>query len=226
MEKNDLIRKKIKNEENQQIADKIIKTADITLQAIEKEHNIEQMIKQEEEQRQENKLKEIENMIEFEEEKKKELNREYIQKELESEILLQTQEHELELKKTQQEASKKLLDSRNKLKNSLIQMRKKFKTKESTLKSKLLKVRNEVANTVSNSYKNGEMERCKEAMTDTELRLAYCKINLTDNPFNYMKCIDENDFCSICCENEFGEMIVEKRKKCITTLCLKHNIIT
>ena len=61
--------------------------------------------------------------------------------------------------------------------------------------------------------KKGDMKKCKNIKNQTG-RDNYCNENLKDNFYLNIDCKKETDFCTICCENEFGEMHQKEREIC------------
>ena len=218
-EKHEIIENKLNEDEKYKLTRKIIESADITYQALQRETTIEEMIKKEEEMKEVERQSKLEKMITIEEEKQKKLTRTFKEKEIETETLLETQEHEMRLKKLKEDAAKKLLIQREKLKKDINEMRKKSQLQEAHLTSKLLQVRNEIASSVKDANKKGSLDNCKRGLESDELRVEYCRIKFHDDYINFMKCDDEIDFCATCCEREFGQMFVNLRKECLTTLC-------
>ena len=61
--------------------------------------------------------------------------------------------------------------------------------------------------------KKGEMKKCKNIKNQND-RDNYCNKNLIGNVYLNIDCKKETDFCTICCENEFGEMHQKEREIC------------
>jgi hypothetical protein len=226
-EKQDLISKKLSEDEKNKLTKKIIESADITYQAFQREMKLEEMIKKEEEIKEKERQERLTKLIVLEEEKKKKMAETLKEKELETQTLLETQEHQLQLKKLKQEAAQKLLFKRNKLKQTIAQMRKKSQLEEAKLTSKLLQVRNDIATSVKDANKKGNIDNCKRGLESEENRKEYCRVKFYNDYVNFSKCDDEIDFCSTCCEREFGQMYLNLRKECLTNICstISENLI-
>ena len=59
--------------------------------------------------------------------------------------------------------------------------------------------------------KKGDMKQCKDTKNQQE-RDNYC--NHIENIYLNLDCKKETDFCTICCENEFGDMHQKEREIC------------
>jgi hypothetical protein len=220
-EKQDLISKKLSEDEKNKLTKKIIESADITFKAFQEETKLEDMIKKEEELKEEERRERLTKLITLEERKKKKMAETFKEKELETQTLLETQEQQIQLKKLKLEAGQKLLIKRNKLKKTISDMRKKSKIEEAKLTSKLLQVRNDIASSVKDASKKGDMENCKRGLESADKRKEYCRVKFHNEYLNSSKCDDEIDFCPTCCEKEFGSMYMNLRKECISNICSK-----
>jgi len=76
-----------------------------------------------------------------------------------------------------------------------------------------------MAQKMNNIYKDGDKQKCVRAMAEEQTRVNYCTANFSDDFVQYSDCKDTDEFCTFCCEAEFGEMLVEKRGACIKELC-------
>jgi hypothetical protein len=61
--------------------------------------------------------------------------------------------------------------------------------------------------------KKGDMKKCKLIKNQRD-RDNYCNKNFVENIYLNLDCKKESDFCTICCENEFGEMHQKEREIC------------
>ena len=97
-------------------------------------------------------------------------------------------------------------------------MRKKAKRNGDKLKQQLMSMRMSMAKEMNNSYKDGDQQKCVNAMKDDQSRLNYCTANFSDY-IKFSQCKSNDEFCELCCENEYGEMHMDKRNKCIKEIC-------
>jgi hypothetical protein len=142
------------------------------------------------------------------------------EKELEDQYNLKTVAAEQQLQKIRDQAAKEVTIKRSELKSAVLKMRKLAQRKKARLAQELQAVRYQMANDMNNMYKDGDMAKCKTAMASPQNRDAYCGVSFPDDYLKFNNCKSEDqDFCPICCENEFGNMHMDKRQVCIDTLC-------
>jgi hypothetical protein len=224
--KKELVQEKLKDEEADKLATKLADTADLTFTALQREETLEAMIKEEELQKEANRKEQLEKLIKQEEEKKNRIDQTIKEKEMETDLILEKEEHEKSINKAKQEAAVKLIESRKKLKLTLDKMKRKSKSEELALKNKLLKVRNELASTVASANKKGNEERCLAGVKDKSEIILYCQAKFSSQYIEYLKCIDPDEFCTTCCETEFGELYMNMRSSCLKNICYKTNNLT
>ena len=128
--------------------------------------------------------------------------------------LLQTLHKKQELEAIKINAKMSVQNQRNKLREKLNAIRKKFKRRKRLIEQDINLIRAEMAKNLMNANKNGDMMRCKNANGHKDKIRKYCNIEIVDNYVKNMECRDEGNFCYICCENEFGNMQMEKRGIC------------
>jgi len=71
-----------------------------------------------------------------------------------------------------------------------------------------------MANTLIKANKNGDWKICKKARNDKDQVNEYCNSNFVDNFIKNKECKEPENFCYVCCENEFGNMFLKKRDLC------------
>jgi hypothetical protein len=140
------------------------------------------------------------------------------ERELENQYQIKTKETQKEVEQIKESAMKEVINKRNKLKDKISEMRKKAKRKSAKLKQALLSMKMKMASEMSDVYKDGDQGKCLAAIKDEKMRLNYCTANF-DDIIKFSQCKDDDDFCQMCCEHEFGEMHMDHRNKCIKELC-------
>ncbi len=70
----------------------------------------------------------------------------------------------------------------------------------------------EISKSLLKASKEGCAEECNPDRPEKEI-LLYCKKNF-DNMFKLGECVKHESFCFVCCENEFGELHLDKRDNC------------
>jgi len=73
-----------------------------------------------------------------------------------------------------------------------------------------------MAGELMQANKLGDWRTCKKARTDKKGMLGYCNVNFTDDFSKNAECKDPENFCYVCCENEYGNMYLQRRDKCYT----------
>jgi len=161
-------------------------------------------------------------LLKKEKEKKDNLQRAVQEKEMEDQYNIKVRSAEDQIDKIKELAQKQVYVRRNKLKNKLLKMRKMSERKQADLQQKLKDVKLSMAQEMTNMYKLGDQNKCIQK--DDKGREAYCSNNFVDNYNKYDLCKSEdNFFCYVCCENEFGEMQMKRRESCVKNLCEKED---
>ena len=81
-----------------------------------------------------------------------------------------------------------------------------------------------MAEKLGKAAKLGQIEKCFIPSSETQvLAIKYCELNFSTDYEKFKDCkIDEN-FCYVCCENEFGDLHVVERDKCYNKCDKKSN---
>jgi hypothetical protein len=117
------------------------------------------------------------------------------------------------------------------LKKLIQNMKKKQQRKANSLAVKLQSVRNAMAQDMGKAYKKGSADKCKiigigtedgpgGSLERVEKRRHYCIANFSENFAMYQSCLDTDDFCHLCCDNEFGEFFQNDRDSCYAVSCM------
>ena len=64
------------------------------------------------------------------------------------------------------------------------------------------------------SAKLGDINYCKKGKFDRTYREEYCDKNYFEDYISNSDCKSDSDFCYMCCENEFGNMHIDRRDIC------------
>ena len=214
------MKKKVAQKEDEKINEVIKDTNKIALQAIQKEMNLEDMIRKEEAEREAREEKEIREAIEAEKRKSECLVKAIKERKLENQYNLRAKEAEEEVKHIKNVAAEQVNVRRSQLKNLIEDMRKKAERKKAKLKQQLQTVRNEMAQEMGKAYKKGDISRCEKGMKSDEDRKVYCSATFLEDFSNYSTCLEGGEeFCLICCETEFGDFYLGERQECIKSIC-------
>jgi hypothetical protein len=133
-------------------------------------------------------------------------------------------------KKIKKQAALEVSRRRLDLKALLEKMKKKQLRKKNSLAVKLQGVKNAMAQDLGKAYKKGKIESCKligngteegknGSLERVEKRKNYCTASFAENYLQYQNCLDTEDFCHVCCDNEFGEFYLNERESCYAASC-------
>lgn len=104
--------------------------------------------------------------------------------------------------------------ARFQFKQKMEKMRRAAERKRKEGKQKLNEVRTSMAAIVVNDNKVGNYSLCSPKQTETE-RTQYCTKNFVNEPDKLRDCnVSADDYCYVCCENEFGRNKQEFRDRC------------
>jgi len=229
-EAQDDVKKRAQKSEEKKLATHVTKTNAVALQAIQKEINIEEMIKNEEVERERKEEQLMNQRIEGEKDKQKCLVKAIKEKQLENQYNIRQKDTEKAVSNIKKAAAQAVVKRRADLKKLIANMKKKQLRKTNSLAVKLQTVRNSMASDMGKAYKKGSALVCKEigngtedgnggSLEKVEKRKHYCIASFSENYAMYQTCLDSDDFCHVCCDNEFGEFFMNDRESCYTASC-------
>ena len=102
------------------------------------------------------------------------------------------------------------------LRNKIQDILKKANRRKKSIENEIRVIRSKIAQNLAEANKSGNIDKCESGLKSKESRKTYCKENINDNYSKHHECEEENSFCYICCENEFGNMVMNKRDECYT----------
>ena len=149
------------------------------------------------------------------------------EKQLENQYNLRQKETTTAIQNIKKAAFHEVQVRRTNLKKLIEEMRSKQKRKTSGLSQKLQAVRYQMAEQMGKAYKKGNVNTCEkvgygtESKDKQEMRKHYCVANFSEDFVSYQTCLDGEDFCRICCDNEFGEFYMGERENCYSLSCVK-----
>jgi len=208
------LKKAVETNDESQLEKKVQKTESITMQAVKKELFLEEKIEREEKEREEMETIELQKQVEIEKKKNECLNNIIKQKEIEDQFNLAKEETEKEIENLKTEAKKDIQIKRFSMKQKILTMRKKNERKKNKLKQELMTVRTEMVDKIGKITKQGSDAICETTKNDITKINYYCENNFFDNYYKLSDCKDKDNFCYICCENEFGDVYIAERDKC------------
>jgi hypothetical protein len=218
------IKQKIEEKDENKIQSVIADTNKVALKAIQKEMNLEQMIKQEEEDKESREEKEIMFQIDQEKRKSECLALAIKERTIENQYNLRASEADEEVKKIKDETANQITVRRNQLNEGLKKLKQNSARKKMKLKQKLQNVRFEMAKEMGKAYKKGDASRCEKAMNSESDRKTYCSVAYVEDYSSYSTCIEGGEeFCQMCCETEFGDFYVNDRQSCLKKFCKNYS---
>jgi len=193
---------------------KISNTQNLALKAIKRELNIEKLLAQELRLKSELEARNLLSLKKQEQKKKDCLEKAFKDRELEDERMRDNKSAEDQIQRIKDEAKKEVEKKRNDLRNKLADIRKRFGRRKHQIEQDINVIRSQMAQNLLDANKNGDMMKCRQAYGIEDKINFYCNANLVDDFSKNVSCKDPNSFCYICCENEFGNMFMDKRDKC------------
>jgi hypothetical protein len=193
---------------------RIKKMQDLGFKVLDKELNIEMMLKKEEKQKEGLEYKNLLKKIRLEKKKKECMDKKIKERELEDKKLLDERSAEAEIKKQKKDLSFDIELKRAELKKQIEFMRRRAKRKRAALEQQLQNIKAKMAGNAMKANKMGLIQNCRRGKKSQKERMNYCDANFLDDFIKNSDCKIEDQFCYICCENEFGNMFLRKREEC------------
>jgi len=125
-------------------------------------------------------------------------------------------EIDTEIKKLNAQAIREVRKKRKGLKAKLLEVKRRVQRKNRIIEQRIQKIRGSMANELMLANKQGDWKVCKRSRDSKNKMGEYCNANFVDNFNKNLECKDPENFCYICCENEYGNMYLQKRDKCYT----------
>lgn len=193
---------------------KIANTQKSAVKAVEKEALIERLILSEEQEKEALMLSRISKQISKEKEKDSNFNSQIKEKELDDVFKEEERMAEAEVEDAKKEVKEKVAYKRNDLSKKIESIRKLAKMKKSQMMGELKKAKMSLASKVMKAMKEGNSEICERGKDKQQERETYCNNAFPDDYMINVDCKDPENFCYTCCENEFGNMHMNKREEC------------
>ena len=215
-EREKLLKDKLQAAEKKQVEGKVGKTQKTVIKALRKEMKLENLIKKEETEKFEDETRNL--ILKFQHEKKKKKCLDKILKSREEEDAKVREEMEVqkEIQRLKEDAVKVVNKKRTSLKKRILAIKKKLQRKNRLIEQQIQKVRGSMASELMQANKQGSWKVCKANRNDKKKMLDYCNANFIDDYAKNMNCRDPENFCYVCCENEYGNMFLKKRDQCYT----------
>jgi hypothetical protein len=203
---------------------KINEVEKISKNEIQKELRLEQLLQEDELQKQELEQEELRNEIINNKRKSEKLLQAIKEKRLEEKYNLAKYKAIETIKKIKEETEKQIFMRRMLVKKRFLELRKRNERKKVLLKEQILKLRGKMAENIRSATKKGDDDSCQYEnfyKENDKIRL-YCISKFSNELHKFQFCIKEENFCDICCENEFGDLYLTERELCLRK-CKKNN---
>lgn len=200
--------------EQKAITSKVTGTEKTGLKALEKEMQLEDLLKNEEKQREEMEIAKIAQQIEEEKKKANCLNSNIKEKEIDEMFIQDKRDAEQEVKDIKRQISQSVLSKRSKLKKQLEEMKKLANIRKSQMRAKLRALRQSMARNLMLASKAGEIDKCSKGTGKTQFREEFCDSHIPDDYLVNADCKLKDNFCYVCCEHEFGNLHLDRRSDC------------
>jgi len=187
-----------------------------SMNAIQKESKLEDLLAKEEESEEETELNDLESQLNSEKKKEDCLLKSIKEKSMENQYNLAKLRAEEAVAKITQNTQKEVATQRNDMKKKIADMKKRKKLKANAIKQSIMTIRMQIAQKIAEISKPGNQEKCT-ANNKVNDSYPYCDENFTNNFIKYEECKNPFNFCYVCCENEFGELHIVDRDKCFSS---------
>jgi hypothetical protein len=207
------VKKEVLKQAKRQYDKKKKKADNLSFSVIGKEISLENMVKQEEQTKEEIVTKTLQAQLKQEEYKAECLEKSFEERELDDEFVESEKESMDDIEEVHEQARKKIENSRNKLKKDIQRIKLQSKSKNQNLSAKLKQIRTKMSKEIMLANKNGNLETCRKGRLNVDFRESYCNENFIDDWSRNSDCKGD-EFCYVCCETEFGAMYVTQRDNC------------
>lgn len=184
------------------------------LKAIDREIDIEEMIRKEEMEKAQERVKEKLNEMKYEEKKKEKMEEVFHKQEEKQTEAVKDIKQKQEIKEIKKEADNEITTRRNELKKKIEKIRKQTERRTKLIQNKINLIRNKMTKSLVEATKQGNAQVCKLSWGNTEQMKKYCDDNIVDDFTANELCKLEDNFCFACCDNEFGKANVSGKDSC------------
>lgn len=216
--KSDILLEKLEQKTKKSNLNKTSETEKQYLKAINREIDVEDLLRKEELQKAQERIKEKLAEMKKEEERQRKLE-EAFNKQSENEASKKEIQEDLDLKNIKKQAEKEILERRNQLKKKLEVIRKNTERRTKIIQNKINIIRNKMNSNIINATKSGDSEKCKSTFKNQPLMNKYCDEHVNEDYNKNLECKIEENFCFACCDSEFGSANTKSKDQCYK-LCL------
>ena len=184
------------------------------LKALEREVMIENLIKRDEQKKEDETESSIMNQLNAEKEKNKIIDNQIKEKELEEEFKMEEFQAAGDIKEAQKEITQQIEVNREKLRKQIEEIRKEAKKRRETLHTKVKKLKTKITSKLMKASKVGDKTKCSAGLVDEAKRESFCNASHPDDYLENEYCKNVENFCYSCCDSEFGLLRGAQRDDC------------
>lgn len=218
--KSAVISAKLEQKFNVSKQDEVSKTQKKAMKVINREIDIEDLIRKEEMVRTQDRLKSKLNELQHEEKKKEKLEEAIDNQAKSNGSVVEAIKAKQSIQEIQKETEKDLLERRNTLKKKLQKIRLLADRRSRIIDNKIVIIRNKMTRDLMEVTKTGNQAVCKDAWGNKEQMSQYCDENIIDDVVKNIDCKLKDNFCFSCCDNEFGKANTVGKEGCYN-FCLE-----
>jgi len=204
----------LSEETNNKVFKVIKETQKGGLKALDREIMIENLIKRDEQKKEELEEKRIMLQLEAEKQKNKLITNQIKEKELDTEFRAESLQAEGDIKEAKEEITQQIEVNRSQLKSQIDEIRKEARKRRETLKTKVKKLKSKISKKLMKANKSGNKAKCLKGITDANTRENYCNIQHPDDYLENSYCKEKDNYCYSCCDSEFGLLMAGQRDDC------------
>jgi hypothetical protein len=119
------------------------------------------------------------------------------------------------IKQISEQVKREVMKIREDLRARILAKQKDEKRKRQLVMNKITSLKKDISKDLLKASKNGNAEECNPDRPTNQI-LEYCKVNFEYDYSKMNECVENDNFCYMCCESEFGDLHLEARSNCHT----------
>jgi hypothetical protein len=191
----------------------ISRTQQIALQALEKEIKVENLIEKEEELKHKKQQEEFLEKLEKVRLQKEMINKALMEKKKQADLYTNKLAIKKKIKQITDQVKREVIKIREDLRARLMAKKRDESRKTELVMNRISDLKKDISNELLKASKNGKIDECNPDRKNEDI-INYCKINYADDFTKMNECVQNDKFCYMCCECEFGDLHLEKRSFC------------
>jgi hypothetical protein len=209
-----LLKEKLGQSQDSKVALKLETSEKASLQVLNREIDIEAMIKNEEFAKAKEATTALMHQMKNEQKKKEKLEQAIDATESESLKMRQAQQIESSVLALKKDTESIVLTKREDLKKKISDIRKRAERRQKMIEQQINLIRGSMTNDLISANKKGDPQICVNGRKSKEATASYCDEHSVDDYNENLRCKTGVNFCNLCCDNEFGKLNMEAREQC------------